>query len=42
MFDISLPPAFVHSKLLSEEVRGSEFKGLVHVTDWLPTLVLPT
>lgn len=33
-------PSFVHSKLLSVAAVGSSFHGLVHVTDWLPTLVL--
>ena len=31
--------AFVHSKLLSTSVRGSTYTGMVHVTDWLPTLM---
>ena len=31
--------AFIHSPLLPLERRGSIFDGLVHVTDWLPTLV---
>lgn len=32
-------PAFVHSMLLNKEMIGSVFKGLMHVTDWFPTLV---
>merc|ERR1712137_86135 len=32
-------PAFVHSPLLPTEVRGTQSKGLMHVVDWLPTLV---
>lgn len=30
--------AFVHSPLLPTEVRGTEYAGLFHVSDWLPTL----
>ena len=33
-------PAFVHSPRLAKEVRGTSFSGLVHVSDWAPTLVL--
>ena len=33
-------PAFVHSPRLSAAVRGTSFAGLVHVTDWVPTLVM--
>ena len=32
-------PAFIHSELLPQSVRGTVFDGLFHVTDWLPTLV---
>jgi len=31
--------AFVHSKLLSTSVRGTSYTGLMHVTDWYPTLM---
>ncbi|KAH3795498.1 arylsulfatase B-like [Dreissena polymorpha] len=30
---------FIHSKLLSDNVIGSVSTGLIHVTDWFPTLV---
>ena len=33
-------PAFVHSPLLNQNVRGTTYDDLFHVTDWLPTLVL--
>ena len=32
-------PAFVHSWMLPDEVKGTESEALLHVTDWLPTLV---
>ena len=32
-------PAFVHSPLLPEAALGTEFSGLFHITDWIPTLV---
>eukprot|EP01035_Chromulina_nebulosa_P016905 gene16905-22394_t len=32
-------PAFIHSPLIPESARGSEYNGLMHVTDWLPTLM---
>jgi len=32
-------PAFVHSPLLPTLCRGITYNNLVHVTDWLPTLV---
>ena len=31
--------AFIHSNLLSSSVRGTTYTGLMHVTDWLPTLM---
>ena len=31
--------AYIFSKLLSDSVRGSSYSGLMHVTDWLPTLM---
>ena len=32
-------PAFVYSKShIPEEAWGTEYGGLMHVTDWLPTL----
>ena len=31
-------PAYVHSPLIPKPLRGSEFTGLFHATDWLPTL----
>ncbi|XP_052813682.1 arylsulfatase B-like [Mya arenaria] len=30
---------FVHSQLLNDKVIGSVSRGLIHVTDWFPTLV---
>lgn len=30
---------FVHSKLLSDTAVGSVSDGLIHITDWFPTLV---
>jgi len=33
-------PAFIHSPLLSSEVRGNTFTGLMDVCDWAPTLIL--
>jgi len=32
-------PAFVYSELLRPEVRGTENNGLMHVSDWFPTIV---
>jgi arylsulfatase A-like enzyme len=31
--------AFIHSKLLNDDVKGSSYHGLMHVTDWMPTLM---
>ena len=31
--------AFIHSKLLDDTVKGSSYHGLMHVTDWMPTLM---
>ena len=31
--------AFVNSPLLSKHVRGTIHKGLMHISDWLPTFV---
>jgi len=31
--------ALVHSDLVPESARGTSYNGLVHVTDWLPTLM---
>lgn len=31
--------AIIHSNLVAEEKRGKSFKGNVHITDWLPTLM---
>jgi len=33
-------PAFVHSPLLAADVVGTTYAGLVHVSDWAPTLLL--
>jgi hypothetical protein len=33
-------PAFLHSPLLSADVVGTTFSGLVDVCDWAPTLIL--
>nr|XP_006816647.1 PREDICTED: arylsulfatase B-like [Saccoglossus kowalevskii] len=30
---------FVHSPLIQDEFRGTVHKGLIHVSDWFPTLV---
>lgn len=32
-------PAFVHSPLLPSSVKGTNYKGLFHVSDWLPTVI---
>ncbi|XP_070556392.1 arylsulfatase B-like [Ptychodera flava] len=32
-------PAFVNSPLLHDNVRGTKYKGLMHITDWFPTLL---
>ena len=32
-------PAFVHSPLIPASLRGRKFQDMVHVTDWLPTIV---
>lgn len=32
-------PAIVFSMLLPDDVRGTKFDGLFHVTDWMPTLL---
>ena len=32
-------PGFVSSPLLQEEVKGTDYDGLVHVSDWFPTIV---
>jgi arylsulfatase B/arylsulfatase I/J len=32
-------PAFIHSPLLSEDVKGKTFDGMFHVSDWLPTIL---
>merc|ERR1712192_389668 len=31
-------PAFVHSPLLPKTARGTTNEGLIHITDWMPTL----
>ena len=31
-------PAYVHSPLIPKAMRGREYRGLFHATDWLPTL----
>jgi arylsulfatase A-like enzyme len=31
--------AIIHSKLLPESLQGSKYSYLVHITDWLPTLM---
>ena len=31
-------PAFVHSPLLASDVQGSTHEGMIHITDWMPTL----
>ncbi len=33
-------PGFVHSALLPSAVRGTVHRGLFHVSDWLPTVVV--
>lgn len=33
-------PGFVHSALLPSVARGTVHKGLFHVSDWLPTIVI--
>ena len=30
--------AFVYSELLPESVRGSTYEGLMHISDWYPTI----
>uniref|UniRef100_A0A7S3XL37 Sulfatase N-terminal domain-containing protein n=1 Tax=Heterosigma akashiwo TaxID=2829 RepID=A0A7S3XL37_HETAK len=32
-------PAFIHSPLLPEAARGTTYEELVHVSDWLPTIM---
>lgn len=32
-------PAFIHSPLLSADVVGQKWDGLMHAVDWLPTIV---
>ncbi len=32
-------PAFIHSKLIPQSRRGGTYDDLVHVTDWLPSLM---
>lgn len=32
-------PAFVHSPLIPVQAKGTEFHGIFHVSDWLPTIV---
>jgi arylsulfatase B/arylsulfatase I/J len=32
-------PAFIHSPLIAQSARGRTFKGIFHVSDWVPTLV---
>ena len=34
--------SFVHSALLPTKVRGTSLQHLVHVTDWLPTIIAAT
>jgi hypothetical protein len=31
--------AIIHSKLIPESARGTNYQGLVHVTDWYPTIL---
>mmetsp|Transcript_6518 Transcript_6518/g.8600 ORF Transcript_6518/g.8600 Transcript_6518/m.8600 type:complete len:236 (+) Transcript_6518:3-710(+) len=31
--------AFIHSPLLPESAKGTQFSGLFHVSDWMPTLL---
>ena len=31
--------AFIHSPLIATEVRGTTYHGLVHVSDWMPTIL---
>lgn len=32
-------PAFVYSPShIPEEIRGTEYRGLMHVADWIPTV----
>ena len=30
--------AFVYSEMLPESVRGSTYEGLMHISDWYPTI----
>ena len=30
---------FIHSKLISEEMKGQTYSGFLHITDWYPTLM---
>jgi arylsulfatase A-like enzyme len=34
-----LASAIVHSQLIDESIRGQVYKGMMHVTDWMPTLM---
>ncbi len=35
-------PGFVHSPLLPDGVKGSTLPALIHITDWLPTIMAAT
>ncbi len=30
---------FIHSKLISDTMKGQPYHGIVHITDWLPTIM---
>ena len=30
---------FIHSKLISDNMKGQSYHGIVHITDWLPTIM---
>ena len=30
---------FIHSKLITDDMKGQSYHGIVHITDWLPTIM---